>query len=279
MNYEKAYNNLMSTRLEMKTQRIKEKRSGVYFEGHHILPKYLGGEGNSRRPKNCDNIVLLTAREHFLAHWLLWRIHRDRPSALAFHKMMSITKHQHRVKNARAYDEARQAFSESQKGNMYGKGHTKTVSEEQRRKQSEKMTGRYVGDLNPSKLPEVRAKISSRLKGRIRSESHTRNLIEALKNRPKDICEWCKAECNHLNHTKWHGDNCKMNPNGCENRSIGLSGEMNPMYGKPSSRAVKIRDLETEIIFPCKAAACTHYDIDIRVLNKWLINKHRCEIA
>ena len=55
---------------------------GSYYEKHHIIPKCWGG-GNSK-----NNIVYLTAREHYIAHWLLYRI---RPTsngvALAFWKM------------------------------------------------------------------------------------------------------------------------------------------------------------------------------------------------
>jgi hypothetical protein len=39
-----------------------------YFERHHIIPKSIGGNNNS------DNIVCLTAREHFIAHWLLTKM-------------------------------------------------------------------------------------------------------------------------------------------------------------------------------------------------------------
>jgi len=44
--------------------RIKQK-GGPCFERHHILPKSMGGSD-----KPC-NLVLLTAKEHFLCHWLL----------------------------------------------------------------------------------------------------------------------------------------------------------------------------------------------------------------
>lgn len=36
-----------------------------YAETHHILPKCMGGQDNN------DNLVSLSAREHFIAHWLL----------------------------------------------------------------------------------------------------------------------------------------------------------------------------------------------------------------
>ena len=139
----------MLDRLAKKPERIKLKRQGVYFEGHHILPKYKGGSGNSNRPKNNSNIVLLTPREHFLAHWLLWRIYRDRKSALAFHKMLSSNDKQIRITSSRGYAEAREAFRKTNLGNQYGKGQKKIISEEQKKKQSEIMRGRYIGELNP----------------------------------------------------------------------------------------------------------------------------------
>lgn len=169
MDYNKIYDNLMSTRLEIKSERIKLKKIGDYFEGHHIIPKCKGGLGNSSRPKNCQNIVLLTAREHFLAHWLLWRIYGDKQMALAFNRMLSISKNTIRIKNSRAYSEAREALSNANKGNKYGCGIKKVVSEEQKRKQSEIMKGRYNGEKNPfynkKHTEETRQKISDTRKG------------------------------------------------------------------------------------------------------------------
>jgi len=149
MDYKKIYDDLMQSRLSIKKDRYAQKKQGAYFEGHHIIPKSKGGTGTSTRGLNHHNIVLLTAREHFLAHWLLWRIHRDRSSALAFHKMMSTNNHQNRTKSSRGYEEARLAFSETNKGNQYGKGKTRTRSDEEKRRQSEVMKGRYNGEANP----------------------------------------------------------------------------------------------------------------------------------
>jgi hypothetical protein len=149
MDYKKIYNNLMETRLSIKNERLQLKKNGEYFEGHHIIPKSKGGTGDSTRPKNNPNIVLLTAKEHFLAHWLLWRIYRDRQSALAFHKMMSITKKTKRITSSRGYGEAREAFRLTNIGNQYGKGVKKVVSEEQKIKHSQVMKGRYSGEKNP----------------------------------------------------------------------------------------------------------------------------------
>lgn len=139
----------MQNRLDKKLERIILKRNGEYFEGHHIIPKSKGGTGNSNRPKNNQNIVLLTSREHFLAHWLLWRIYRDRSSALAFHKMMSVNGNQNRITSSRGYEEARDAYRLTNLGNQYGKGKTKIISDEQKKKQSLIMKGKYLGENNP----------------------------------------------------------------------------------------------------------------------------------
>ena len=43
-------------------------KTDYYCESHHIIPKSLGGSNDK------DNLVLLTAREHFVAHLLLSKI-------------------------------------------------------------------------------------------------------------------------------------------------------------------------------------------------------------
>lgn len=43
-------------------------RKQGYFERHHIIPKSLGGENSS------SNLVLLTAREHYICHLLLCKM-------------------------------------------------------------------------------------------------------------------------------------------------------------------------------------------------------------
>lgn len=117
MDYTRLYNNFMSSRMSLKNDRVIKRRDGEYFERHHIIMKSKGGSNE------YDNIVFLTAREHFIAHWILWRIYRDRSSALAFHKMLSknrLRQDSNRYYSSRGYEEARLAFSETNKGNKYG---------------------------------------------------------------------------------------------------------------------------------------------------------------
>jgi len=46
----------------------KERELVTYTEKHHIIPKSLGGTNS------IDNLVKLTAREHFICHWLLTKM-------------------------------------------------------------------------------------------------------------------------------------------------------------------------------------------------------------
>jgi hypothetical protein len=53
-----------------------------------------------------------------------------------------------RINSSKAYEEAKIAFSETNKGNKYGLGKTKVISEKQKIEHSLFMKGRFVGDKN-----------------------------------------------------------------------------------------------------------------------------------
>jgi hypothetical protein len=103
MNYQLIYDHLILSRKE----RIKD--PNIYYEIHHIILRSMGG---SNLP---DNLVSLTAREHFIAHWLLWRIYRNKQTAFAFYAMCSWKNNKIQGKersfSSRGYAEAREALS------------------------------------------------------------------------------------------------------------------------------------------------------------------------
>lgn len=74
MNYIKIHDRIILNA----TNRVKP---DCYCENHHILPRSMGGNDDK------TNIVALTAREHFLIHWLLYKIHKNSSMALAFFSM------------------------------------------------------------------------------------------------------------------------------------------------------------------------------------------------
>lgn len=61
MNYKKIYNQIIENR--------KQNKFEGYTENHHIIPRSLGGSNKS------DNLVSLSAREHFLCHFLLAKMY------------------------------------------------------------------------------------------------------------------------------------------------------------------------------------------------------------
>ena len=101
MNYQWHYDKLIETRKLLNRLSCDD----AYYERHHIIMKSMGGTNDE------SNLIYLTAREHFLAHWLLWRIHRNKQTALAFNCMLRVGKNQKRVYSSRGYKEAREAAS------------------------------------------------------------------------------------------------------------------------------------------------------------------------
>jgi len=89
MDYRKAYRNIMKR--AKAENRVKDEKT--YYESHHIIPNFMFKDRKGRAGPvghlagDCDdknNLVLLTIREHFLAHLLLTKIYagtRYEPSA------------------------------------------------------------------------------------------------------------------------------------------------------------------------------------------------------
>lgn len=134
----------------------------VYVEKHHIIPRSFGGS-NSKQ-----NIVKFTAREHYVAHVLLWKMNFDpvHHSKMSYALRLMIfgagTKKQLRdyKSHSRIYESVRVEFSQyhsmnqsGENNSFYGKKHT----EDSIRKalQTKKETGNYGHRFQPGhKLSE-----------------------------------------------------------------------------------------------------------------------------
>ena len=99
MNYVQAHDRLI--------QRARDRKTVPgYAEVHHVVPKAHGGSNNP------DNLVRLTAKEHFIIHHLLFRIHKDAASARAYRLMADDQK---RLR-ARGYAQAKEVYAASMRG-------------------------------------------------------------------------------------------------------------------------------------------------------------------
>jgi len=148
MDYLKHYNNLV----EKAKKRILKK--GEYFEKHHIVPKSEGGSNE------LVNLVKLTAREHFLAHWLLYRADPESTStAHSFWRMCrgrgKVLPENWIVISSRVYEEARLA-------------HSKAISKELkgRKKTPEHVAKVVAANIGRKRTTEAKLKMSEAAKKR-----------------------------------------------------------------------------------------------------------------
>ena len=127
-----------------------------YFELHHILPRSMGGS-------NCkSNLIFLTAREHYLVHWLLYKIYKNKEMAFAWYRMTHGKKSVSRYSSA-SFSYARNARSEAMSALFSGR----KLSEEHKKKLSDAKKGKTYSDIGRENSP---------LKGRSLSEEHKKKV-------------------------------------------------------------------------------------------------------
>lgn len=154
-----------------------------YKESHHIVPKSLGGADTK------DNIVNLTAREHFICHWLLVKMHTGESKSkmmYALNGMKRTNQDQQRYKTvitSRVYQKLKEEFGKIHSQTMKGRrAHNKgkPMSEEQKAKI------RATKAANPIKLSaEVIAKRSEKIRGQKRSQETKLKMSLSAKGKPK----------------------------------------------------------------------------------------------
>jgi hypothetical protein len=107
--------------LNLISKRIQEPFKGDYVERHHIIPKSWGG------PDIKENLVILSAREHFLIHYVLANSSindiKKTNMIYALNRMMhstpSIYKSRY-IPNSIFYENARKLHSENMRKKMKG---------------------------------------------------------------------------------------------------------------------------------------------------------------
>lgn len=170
MNYAYQYFKIIANRVEHPISKADD-----YCEKHHIIPKSEGGKDEP------DNLVNLTAREHYIAHLLLAKIYDDRKMWSAV-KYMQTGRYNHRKFrfNSILYEVARKEFGRHQSNMMRGKPSPmkgRKLSEETKRKISKASKGRRHSEESKYKMAEA-------LRGIKRSEETRRKLSEAHKGKP-----------------------------------------------------------------------------------------------
>lgn len=94
----------------------KKSRELDYSEVHHITPRCLGGTDDS------ENLTRLTYREHYIAHWLLTKIHKYEPKIQYAFLCMLRDPRGHRTLTSRMVDTIKRNYSD------FKRWHTKIVN-------------------------------------------------------------------------------------------------------------------------------------------------------
>jgi hypothetical protein len=171
--YTKWYNQI--------TDRARYRIIEGYTEKHHIKPRSLGGTDDA------DNLVELTAREHFICHWLLTKMTtgEDRAKMIyALNGMKRSNKFAQRYETkitARVYESLKKEFSVVHSATMKGRDPWNRgipITEEQREKNRKAATGK-------KRSPESIAKAVAKQTGQKRSEKTKDRIRKALKGKPK----------------------------------------------------------------------------------------------
>lgn len=195
MNYIKHYKTLCLSRQSLN----REKSNTEYFESHHIVPKSLGGSDDN------SNLVLLTAKEHYIAHLLLYK-HYKNIGGEALKKMAFA------LVSMAAYNSPNLQREEITSSRTYA-----NIREAARLA----VLGRVVEDTTNYKKPKTRQHANAIRKARLNApprskESRKRMRVAALMRGVNFTGNYIQAICPHCTKVgqenamkRWHFNNCK----------------------------------------------------------------------
>lgn len=236
MDYKKIYDQII---LRSQNEHREKIKGGQYFENHHITPISLG------RVDKKENLVLLTAREHFICHKLLVEIYPNNnkliyalwgmstqvaPNQLRDYKVNNrgyerlriivseiVSKKQKGKIPPKEKNEKQRQFMLSDKNPFRGKSHTEETKQIDREKNSgskgfhhseesiQLMRKPRLDKSNYKHTEEWKLDHSKKMKG-------GNNPMSGYKHE-RGICKYCSIEVDLPNLNRWHNDNCKLNPN------------------------------------------------------------------
>jgi hypothetical protein len=213
--YTRWYNNI--------TENAKSRHIDDYTERHHILPRSLGGTDDA------TNLVDLTAREHFICHWLLTKMHTGEARGKminALYLMQGKNQYQDRYINSKVYETLRKEYA--QYISKLNKGRVQPLDEKVRqiaaitgRKRApfseewkEKMSVKKSGKNNPRYgiivSADTKQKMREKALGRTQSEETIKKKADAVRGskREKKLCPHCNQMIAVNTYPRWHGANC-----------------------------------------------------------------------
>ncbi len=202
--------------IENARKQSRKKTSSNYYERHHIIPKCKAFGGDNSK----DNLVLLTAREHYICHLLLTKM-------CLGDKMKSMCWALHKLSGSIAFSRRSRSYE------LVRKIHSKNLSLNHPAYKDPEAYSKRMSDLTTEKWNGENAQVNREHQSKKRSEyiadnkdivdAHCRNVAklgaQAISTKWKDDVVWAEKE------------KAKM--------SARVSGEKNGMFGKKLSDDVK----------------------------------------
>ena len=212
MNYGKVYFSIIeNAKAHSRVKLSRNNLNFIYYEKHHIIPVCMGGKNNS------DNLVLLTAKEHFICHVLLTKMYPANDSLILACQAMTMIGGRERF-SGRVYKSVKERQSSIASKRQQGR----KLSQETKDKIGKTAKGKNAGNNNATRRPEVALKISKAKKGKSNgpmsqetkdkiSKSNKGNTGKFFKkSNPGTICVSCiscKKEITLPSLGRWH-KNC-----------------------------------------------------------------------
>ena len=163
------------------TDRARTRKIDSYTERHHIQPRSLGGTDDK------SNLVDLTAREHFICHWLLTKMHTGEAKSKMIYALNGMKRSNEFVQRyetaitSRVYENLKKEFSVVHSATMKGRlpwNKGIPITEDQRSKNRKSALGKKHTDIAKSRISEAQI-------GRKRSEETKEKIRNALKGKSK----------------------------------------------------------------------------------------------
>jgi hypothetical protein len=202
--YTRIYNNLVSSHRSLKEE---WKPIGSGLERHRIIPRHQGG---TYEESNC---TYLTHHQHIIAHWLLWKINGHEEDLMAWRymseiKVCSMLGKFHSI-------ETKVKMSKASKGKKKAEQHCLNIgkSAKGRIPPNKGKSGTFKHSKETKR--KIAESTSKRMKGKIPSDEHRRNMSIAAKNRKRKplseetkrkIAESLKGK-KHIIKRKWKNNN------------------------------------------------------------------------
>ena len=165
------------------TNRAQTRKLEGYTERHHVIPKSLNGTDDKA------NLVDLTAREHFICHWLLTKMYTGEAKSKMIYALNGMkrngkfTQRYETLITSRVYESLKKEFSIVHSATMSGRranNKGRPMSEEQKIKIRETKAANPFRPTN-----EWKAALAARRTGQTHSEETKLKMSLSAKGKPK----------------------------------------------------------------------------------------------